>query len=114
MTARVRLMMGLLLVTATSYALAVELPAVPERRFSDRAVVDCLKQRTAGMDARLKALEEQSNSLRRANTSIAPIVLQHRRLEEEWCTAEAQCASEAVKENKQFIYGETFSFCFRH
>ena len=114
MTARVQLIVGLLFATAVTHVLAVELPAVPERRFTDRSVIDCLKQRTAGMDARLKALEEQSNSLRRANASIAPVVLQHRRLEEEWCTAEAQCVSEAVKENKQFIYGETFSFCFRH
>lgn len=109
-----RSMLSLLMAFAAFRALSVELPAVPERRFSDRLVIECLKQRTAGIEARLKALEDQSNSLRRANASIAPVVLQQRRLEEEWCTAEAQCASEAVKENKQFIYGEIFNFCFRH
>jgi len=62
MTARVRLMVGLLLATAASHVLAVELPATPERRFTDRAVIDCLKQRTAGVDARLKALEDQSST----------------------------------------------------
>lgn len=107
-------MLGLLMLGTTYHALTVELPAIPEHRFSDRAVVECLKQRTAGIEARLRALDEQSNSLRRANASIAPVTLQYRRLEEEWCTAEAQCASEVAKENKQLIYGETFSFCFRH
>ena len=106
--------LGLLAAIAISGAFAQELPADPGRRFSDPAIVECVKKRTTGMEVRFKSLEEQSNALRRTNASVAPVVLQRRRLEEEWCTAAAQCASEAVKEHRQLTYGEIFSICFRN
>lgn len=108
-----KIAVGLLATTAISNVFAQELPIDPERRFSVPAIVECVKNRTAGMKVRFKSLEDQSNALRRANASVAPVVLQRRRLEEEWCTAEAQCASEVSKENKQLVYGEIFNICFR-
>jgi hypothetical protein len=86
-------------------------PSPPESRFSDRAVIECIKKGTAGMESKFKSLEDQANALRRANASAAPVVLQRRRLEEEWCAVEASCAAKTAKEHKELMYGEVFGLC---
>ena len=97
--------------TAQAWAQLFETPLPPERKFNDRKIIECVRTGVAELRPQFGQLLQRSHELRRNNQSIAPIVVEHRRLEERWCEVEARCAAFSVSENKDFIYGEAFSFC---
>jgi hypothetical protein len=103
----------ILLFGVTSFLSAQEEPRAPQLKYSNQIVIQCIVKGTANMSAKFKALEQQRTSLSRHRKSIAPIILQQRRLQEEWCAVEAQCVSDVVTSNKELIYGEAFAMCLR-
>lgn len=110
---RISLLSPGLLLLAIGSPFAQDQPRAPERVYSDAGVVQCIAKGTKGMSARFKELEEQGYALVRNGQSVAPVVLERRRLQEQWCTVEAQCVSDRVSEHKQLAYGETFASCLR-
>lgn len=100
-----------LAIAAEAHGQVFEAPLPPHRKFNDRKIVDCVRNGVEGLRPRFGQLLEESHELRRNNRSIAPLIIEHRRLEERWCEAEARCAAGAVPDNKDLIYGETFWLC---
>jgi hypothetical protein len=103
------------LALATSVAMAHKQAPVPvEKRYSDQGVIDCIRKGTGTLDSRLAELKRKETASKKSLTSIAPLVLERRRIEEEWCSVEARCLADAVPRHREHFFGLTLSTCLEN
>lgn len=112
-----------LLTVATGLALALtagispahrQAPIPVEKRYSDQGVIDCIRKNTKEFDAKLAEIKRKETTSKKSLTSIAPLVLERRRIEEEWCSVEARCLADAVPRHREHFYGLTLSTCLEN
>jgi len=89
-------------------------PVAVEKRYSDQGVIDCIRKGTGTLDARLADLKRKEIASKKSLTSIEPIVLERRRIEEQWCSIEARCLADAVPRHREHFYGLTLSTCLEN
>ncbi len=89
-------------------------PIPAEKRYSDQGVIDCIRKGTGALDTKLAELKRKETASKKALTSIAPLVLERRRVEEEWCSVEARCLADAVPRHREHFYGLTLSTCLEN
>lgn len=103
------------LALAASFALAHKQAPVPvEKRYSDQEVIDCIRKGTGALDSKLAELKRKETASKKSLTSIAPLVLERRRIEEEWCSVEARCLADAVPRHREHFFGLTLSTCLEN
>jgi len=106
---------GLLLILAPGLSPAHRQAPIPvDKRYSDQGVIDCIRKNTREFDARLAEIKRKETASKKALTSIAPLVLERRRIEEEWCSVEARCLADAVPRHREHFYGLTLSTCLEN
>lgn len=103
----------LIFLLAGNYASALELPRNPEHEYSTVGIAQCVHNGTLGLRDKFNELEKNVVQVTWDLESIAPIILEQRRIQEHWCKVEEECASESASENKAFVYGEIFTSCIR-
>lgn len=89
-------------------------PIPVEKRYSDQGVIDCIRKGTGTLDTKLAELKRKETASKKSLTSIAPLVLERRRIEEEWCSVEARCLADAVPRHREHYYGLTLSTCLEN
>jgi len=89
-------------------------PVPVEKRYSDQGVIDCIRKGTGTLDTRLADLKRRETASKKSLTSIEPIVLERRRIEEQWCSVEARCLADAVPRHREHFYGLTLSTCLEN
>lgn len=89
-------------------------PVPPERRYSDRGIVECINKFTPPVEQRLKDINKQEIISKKAKVSIEPLILERRRLEEQLCSIEARCLADAVPRSREHFYGLTLSTCLEN
>ena len=114
-TLLLQLAIGAGLTLAASIAPAHKQAPIPvEKRYSDQGVIDCIHKGTGTFDAKLAELKRKETASKKALVSIAPLVLERRRIEEEWCSVEARCLADAVPRHREHYYGLTLSTCLEN
>ena len=103
-----------LAVVAASAHAHKQAPVPVEKRYSDQGVIDCIRKGTGALDAKLAELKRRETASKKSLTSIAPLVLERRRIEEEWCGVEARCLADAVPRHREHFYGLTLSTCLEN
>lgn len=110
-----RMVTGIALALAANIAPAHRQAPIPvEKRYSDQGVIDCIRKKTAEFDARLAEIRRKETASKKSLTSIAPLVLERRRIEEDWCSVEARCLADAVPRHREHFYGLTLSTCLEN
>jgi hypothetical protein len=89
-------------------------PVPVERKYSDQGIIDCIRKATGTLDQRIKEIKKQEIVSKKAKISIEPLVLERRRIEEQWCGIEARCLADAVPRNREHFYGLTLSTCLEN
>ena len=111
----IRLFSGIVLALATSVANGHRQTPIPvEKRYSDQGVIDCIRKNTKELDSKLAEIKRKETASKKSLTSIAPLVLERRRTEEEWCSVEARCLADAVPRHREHYYGLTLSTCLEN
>lgn len=102
---------AVLALTAASTLAHKQAPIPVEKRYSDQGVIDCIRKGTAPLDTKLAELKRKETTSKKSLISIAPLVLERRRIEEEWCSVEARCLADAVPRHREHFFGLTLSTC---
>ena len=89
-------------------------PVPVERKYSDQGIINCIRKATGPLDQRIKEIKKQEIVSKKAKVSIEPLVLERRRIEEQWCGIEARCLANAVPRNREHFYGLTLSTCLEN
>lgn len=56
-------------------------------------------------------LDRQEEQMMATSQSTAPVIIERRRLEERFCSAEAECTAQLVNKDRSLVYGESFAHC---
>lgn len=100
-------------ITINNSALALKLPKEPYLKYSDQNIIQCITSDTKILKESFNKLENEVYKITKHYTSVEPIILEQRRIQENWCKTEAKCIADATQENKELIYGQIFLMCIQ-
>lgn len=99
--------------TAPGFAHKQE-PVPIERKYSDPGIIACYRSAAGPLEQKLKELKKQEIGSKKARTSIAPLVFERRRIEEQLCSIEARCLADAIPRNREHFYGLNLAACLEN
>ena len=77
----IKIVGGSLVLAAVSTLAHKQAPVAVEKRYSDQGVIDCIRKGTAPLDTKLAELKRKETTSKKSLISIAPLVLERRRVE---------------------------------